>query len=150
MRNPDRCPLVNDRDRAEQGKAADRAGITAIVITLSRGTAMGSRTSKTEVDSSAIQPAKPVARARKPKQPSEPGAKTAAKPAGAKPRKAPAARRGGDKALAGPLTPEQRYRYVAEAAFYIAQRRGFVGGDPAQDWLEAEAEIERRLAEARP
>lgn len=41
--------------------------------------------------------------------------------------------------------PEQRYHMIAEAAYFHAERRGFRGGDPAQDWLEAEAEIDRIL-----
>lgn len=44
------------------------------------------------------------------------------------------------------VRPEERYRMIAEAAYFRAQRRGFVGGDPVQDWLEAEAEIDRMLA----
>ena len=44
------------------------------------------------------------------------------------------------------VSPEERYRMIAEAAYFKAQKRGFVGGDPAQDWLEAEAEIDRKLA----
>lgn len=43
------------------------------------------------------------------------------------------------------VTPEQRWRMIAEAAYYQAERRGF-GGDPVSDWLEAEAEIDRMLA----
>lgn len=34
---------------------------------------------------------------------------------------------------------------VAEAAYYIAQRRGFVGGDANADWLAAEAEVDSKL-----
>lgn len=44
------------------------------------------------------------------------------------------------------LTPEERARYVAEAAYYIAERRGFVGGNDHDDWLQAESEIDRLLA----
>jgi len=40
------------------------------------------------------------------------------------------------------LSPEQRYLAIAEAAYYKAESRGFQGGDPAQDWREAEAEID--------
>lgn len=43
------------------------------------------------------------------------------------------------------VTPEQRYQMIAEAAYFIAERRAFACGDPGQDWLEAEAEIERIL-----
>lgn len=43
------------------------------------------------------------------------------------------------------VTPEERYRMIAEAAYYIAERRVFSGGDVAADWLAAEAEIDRIL-----
>lgn len=42
------------------------------------------------------------------------------------------------------VSPEQRYHMIAEAAYFHAERRGF-SGDPAQDWLDAEAEIDRIL-----
>ncbi len=42
-------------------------------------------------------------------------------------------------------TPEERQRMIAEAAYYRAERRGFVAGDPMRDWLEAEAEIDAKL-----
>jgi hypothetical protein len=37
---------------------------------------------------------------------------------------------------------------IAEAAYYRAEHRDFVGGDPHQDWLAAEADIDARLAKA--
>ncbi|MEJ2552968.1 MAG: DUF2934 domain-containing protein [Gammaproteobacteria bacterium] len=40
---------------------------------------------------------------------------------------------------------EQRLRMIAEAAYYLAEHRGFQGGDPTEDWLQAEAEIDHRL-----
>ena len=43
------------------------------------------------------------------------------------------------------ITPEQREHMIAEAAYYIAAHRNFQGGDPGQDWLQAEAEIDRSL-----
>lgn len=43
------------------------------------------------------------------------------------------------------LSPEQRYQMIAEAAYYRAERRGFIIGDTAQDWLDAELEIDRIL-----
>jgi len=43
------------------------------------------------------------------------------------------------------ISPEERHRLIAEAAFYRAERRGFAPGDPMQDWLEAEAEILTRF-----
>ena len=44
------------------------------------------------------------------------------------------------------VTAELRRRWIAEAAYFRAQRRGFQGGDPLQDWLAAEAEVDRALA----
>jgi Protein of unknown function (DUF2934) len=34
---------------------------------------------------------------------------------------------------------------IAEAAYYRAQERGFIGGDPLADWLAAETEIIKAL-----
>jgi hypothetical protein len=42
--------------------------------------------------------------------------------------------------------PAQRHAMVAEAAFYIAQSRGFTPSQELDDWLAAEREIEQRLA----
>jgi hypothetical protein len=44
------------------------------------------------------------------------------------------------------VSPEERYRMIAEAAYLRAERRGFAEGSPEQDWLEAEAEVDRRLS----
>jgi hypothetical protein len=38
---------------------------------------------------------------------------------------------------------ERRYRMIAEAAYYRAERRRFQNGNPIQDWLEAEREIDQ-------
>ena len=45
------------------------------------------------------------------------------------------------------VSAEQRRNYVEVAAFYIAERRGFAAGDPLQDWVQAETEIDRLIAE---
>ncbi len=37
---------------------------------------------------------------------------------------------------------EERHRRIAEAAYYRAERRGFVPGGDHEDWLEAEKEIQ--------
>jgi hypothetical protein len=47
------------------------------------------------------------------------------------------------------VSPELRERMVRDAAYFRAESRGFAGGDPAQDWLEAEAEIEHLLGGSR-
>lgn len=38
-----------------------------------------------------------------------------------------------------------RHEMIAEAAYYSAERCGFNSGDEIQDWLEAEAEIDKTL-----
>jgi hypothetical protein len=45
-----------------------------------------------------------------------------------------------------PITAQERHRMIARLAYYIAQRRAFTCGDPVQDWLEAERQIEAELA----
>jgi len=45
------------------------------------------------------------------------------------------------------ITPEQRDAMIREAAYFRAQARGFEGGSPEQDWAEAEAQVDRMLAE---
>lgn len=55
-----------------------------------------------------------------------------------------AAKKPATKRASGPkpvFTPEQRYLMIAEAAYYRSERQGFMG-DPVQNWVEAEAEIE--------
>ncbi|HYW93425.1 MAG TPA: DUF2934 domain-containing protein [Gammaproteobacteria bacterium] len=59
---------------------------------------------------------------------------TGAKPAAKAPRKRRSASGG------------ERHRRIAEAAYYRAERRGFAGGDPVNDWLEAESEIDHNQA----
>ncbi len=43
------------------------------------------------------------------------------------------------------IPPEAHNHLIAEAAYYRAEQRGFVGGDSTQDWLAAEAEIAAML-----
>jgi Protein of unknown function (DUF2934) len=47
------------------------------------------------------------------------------------------------------VTPDERHRMIAEAAYHRAEKRGFTNGDPMQDWLEAEAQIEDELRNGR-
>lgn len=46
----------------------------------------------------------------------------------------------------GPADASSRTHYIAEAAYYLAERRGFCEGSELDDWLRAEAEIDRLLA----
>jgi hypothetical protein len=47
------------------------------------------------------------------------------------------------------IHPEQRRNYIEIAAYYIAERRGFMGGHEEEDWNAAEVEIDRLLAEGK-
>lgn len=38
-----------------------------------------------------------------------------------------------------------REQMIAEAAYYLAEQRGFVPGNEVSDWLLAEADVERAL-----
>jgi hypothetical protein len=53
---------------------------------------------------------------------------------------------GGESVGTRVLTPEERYQRIAEAAYLRAAAREFAGGDPVQDWLDAEAEINAAAA----
>lgn len=44
-----------------------------------------------------------------------------------------------------PVTAEERRQMIEKEAYFIAERRGFQGGNPIQDWLEAEMKIDRHL-----
>jgi hypothetical protein len=44
------------------------------------------------------------------------------------------------------VTPEERQKMIAEAAFLRAEQRGFAGGDPTDDWLRAEADIDKIIS----
>jgi hypothetical protein len=96
----------------------------------------------------AAKPAEPKAAAAKPIAPkavtptTKPAVKAADKPTAkvVAPAKRAAAK------VKKALDPAQRAHYVEVAAFYIAERRGFAAATPADDWLAAEAEIDRLIA----
>lgn len=44
------------------------------------------------------------------------------------------------------IGPEERARLIAEAAYFRAQQRGFTEGDPTEDWLAAEREIDAKYS----
>ena len=46
-----------------------------------------------------------------------------------------------------PITSEQRLQLIAEAAYFRAQARGFEGGDPIADWLDAEREVDQSIGD---
>lgn len=96
---------------------------------------------------SAVAEAKPKAKTAKPAA----GKTTAKSAAAAKPKAAkakavaPAAGKvPAKRSMEAPnpaVSAEQRYRMIAEAAYYIAERRNFAPGDVAADWEQAEAQI---------
>jgi hypothetical protein len=43
------------------------------------------------------------------------------------------------------ISAQLRVQMISEAAYFKAEDRGFAGGDPEQDWLLAEAEIDAAL-----
>jgi Protein of unknown function (DUF2934) len=43
------------------------------------------------------------------------------------------------------VTPEERYKMVAAAAYFHAEKRGFQPGNTVADWAAAEAEIDLML-----
>ncbi|MFA6178101.1 MAG: DUF2934 domain-containing protein [Candidatus Methylopumilus sp.] len=70
--------------------------------------------------------------------PAKPAAKpVATKAKAAAPKKAPAKK--------VTVNPDERYRMVEVAAYFIAERNGF-SSDPADCWVAAEVEISRLLA----
>jgi hypothetical protein len=47
------------------------------------------------------------------------------------------------------VTAEERHGMIERAAYLRAERRGFQGGSALEDWLAAEAEIDRQLGAPR-
>ena len=44
------------------------------------------------------------------------------------------------------ITPEERWKMIAVAAYHKAEKRGFAPGNELQDWNEAENEIDKLLS----
>lgn len=59
-----------------------------------------------------------------------------------------AASRGGQARPGGDgFDPAVRHQMIAESAYLRAEMRGFGDGDPLEDWLAAEREVDSLLAE---
>jgi len=50
------------------------------------------------------------------------------------------------KNAAGPVTAEVRRVMISEAAYYIAEHRGFAAGREDEDWLLAERQVDAALS----
>jgi hypothetical protein len=48
------------------------------------------------------------------------------------------------------IAPEQRQQMIAETAYFIAEARGFNGECQLDDWLQAEAMVDRQLSGRQP
>jgi len=47
-----------------------------------------------------------------------------------------------------PLTADEKDRMIAQAAYYRYEQRSGTGGDSVEDWLAAEAEVEKHLKDS--
>ena len=83
--------------------------------------------------------------ARKPRAAAKAKVKTKAK-AKAKAKARTTTRRPSAAATRTTLTVDDRRKLVEIAAYYRAERRGFVPGHEDEDWLAAEAEVDAHLA----
>lgn len=43
------------------------------------------------------------------------------------------------------ISPDELRKLISEAAYYRAKQRGFTPGHEVEDWVQAEAEVIRRL-----
>jgi len=43
------------------------------------------------------------------------------------------------------ISPEERWKLVAEAAYYLAEKRHFAAGHSEADWLTAERQVDAKL-----
>jgi hypothetical protein len=43
------------------------------------------------------------------------------------------------------LSPDEVRKLISEAAYYRAKQRGFAPGHEMEDWIQAEAEVMRRI-----
>lgn len=47
------------------------------------------------------------------------------------------------------IPEDQRYQMIAEAAYFLAEKRGFSGDGHINDWFQGEMEIDHLLKESR-
>ena len=73
-------------------------------------------------------------------------AKKAAKKVAKKVTKKTAKRPGGSRQNVGEVSKETRRAMIAEAAYYLAEKRNFANGDPVADWLSGEKAVDVLLS----
>lgn len=99
---------------------------------------------KTKAAATPAAKAKPAAASKAPKAAKSTAPAKTAKPVASAAKSAKASKASG---AANILAPDQRRYYIEVAAYYIAERRGFHGGNEVEDWAAAEAEVDRLLRE---
>jgi hypothetical protein len=87
----------------------------------------------------AVTKAKPASRAAAPKAPAKAAITATTRKPSAPPGRVRSPR----------ISNEQRRAFVEVAAYYIAEQHGFTSGREAEDWIAAEAEIDRLLREGK-
>ncbi len=69
----------------------------------------------------------------------------------ARERAAPAVTKGADVSARSDgqssISSEERIQMIRRRAYLQAEKRGFQGGSPLEDWLQAEAEVDAQLAQ---
>ncbi|MDP2828959.1 MAG: DUF2934 domain-containing protein [Sulfuricellaceae bacterium] len=103
--------------------------------------------SKTVKPATAATPASANPVAAKPAATRAPAAKPAAAKKTTEKEAAPAKKAAAPKKAAAKMTVtlEQRYKMICDAAYFKAEKRGFSPENETQDWLDAEAEINKLL-----
>ena len=48
------------------------------------------------------------------------------------------------------VSPDELRKLISEAAYYRAKQRGFTPGHELEDWIQAEAEVMRRVGNGGP
>jgi alpha-beta hydrolase superfamily lysophospholipase len=111
-----------------------RTGLTASAAETKQTTPKKTATAKKPAAAKKIPAAKPAAEA-KPAVSKKPAA----------PKKAAASEKtGASKNIAATVGAEARYKMIEEAAYYLAEQRGF-SGNSADYWITAEAQINQQL-----
>ena len=60
----------------------------------------------------------------------------------------PASKRRKTATVTPTVSADQRHAMIAERAYLRAELRGFQGGDPVEDWLQGEKEVDELLSQS--
>jgi hypothetical protein len=123
-----------------QDKTVSDTGKTGGKTTRKKPAARKTAVKKSAPKAKTTAKAKPATKAKASAKPKSNGGGSAHKPAVRK--------RAAASATATAPTPQQRWQMIAEIAYLRAERRGFAGGSPLDDWLAAEAEVDHRFSGA--